>query len=206
MKQKEKCTLVDNKVSLQDDSNRKTTRRPSKIERRYSDSCQTDLFEETRDGIASANNDFPFDIPDFLRGDRRIAKPKSLNHHSELSTAERIIPSGEIPSGGLLVKLAGVSFGRAQENIRMFGCKRIGTYALVREPGNKSDPNAIQVTIGEFFMGYIPRSLAAVLAPQMDAGKRFIAFFVRQNAHPDGGYIGLTVKIVQLPCDEPKKA
>ena len=53
------------------------------------------------------------------------------------------------------IKLAGVIFGGAQDNIKMFGCPGILTYALIREPDNPHDPNAIRVTlIDKWFMGY----------------------------------------------------
>ena len=40
------------------------------------------------------------------------------------------------------IKLAGVSFGDAQENIKKFCCQDIGSYVLIREPDNPHDPNA----------------------------------------------------------------
>jgi hypothetical protein len=96
------------------------------------------------------------------------------------------------------VKLKGVIYG-AQENIKQWGCRDIGSYALVREPDNKSDPNAIKVALfGKYFMGYVPRELACWLAPQIDSGKHFLALFVRRNEHPYKDIVGLTVDIVEL--------
>ena len=58
------------------------------------------------------------------------------------------------------VKLSGVSFGNAQSNIKTFGSPDIRWFALVREPDNQHDPNAIRVALfGEFFMGYIPKDI-----------------------------------------------
>ena len=71
----------------------------------------------------------------------------------------------------ITTKLAGVSYGDAQENVRTFGCRDIGSYALVREPDNKHDPNAIRVEVGGKFMGYVPKETAQDLAPMMDAAK-----------------------------------
>ena len=86
----------------------------------------------------------------------------------------------------IIVKLAGVTFGDAQENIKRFGCKDIGSYALVREPDNEHDPNAIKVALaGYFFLGYVPAGIAKDLAPRMDRGERFLAFFVKLNQSPD---------------------
>lgn len=50
--------------------------------------------------------------------------------------------------------------------------------ALVREPGNSHDPNAISVWVmpddeieaADYHVGYIPKERAAVLAPKMDSG------------------------------------
>jgi hypothetical protein len=97
------------------------------------------------------------------------------------------------------VKLAGVSFGNAQANIKTFGCPDIRWFALFREPGNQHDPNAIRVALfGEFFMGYVPKEIARELAPLMDAGKEFDAEFVCVNRHPRHDIVGLTVKIVEM--------
>lgn len=41
---------------------------------------------------------------------------------------------------------------------------------LRREPNNKYDPNAVMVYIFEQHLGYIPRGLAAEIAPLMDKG------------------------------------
>ena len=97
-----------------------------------------------------------------------------------------------------IVKLAGVSFRDAQPNIRQFGCAAIGTYALIREPGNPHDKNAIQVSLGGvWFMGYLPSWLAKVLAPMMDVGRTFMAEFVARNEAPGRELVGLTVRIVE---------
>jgi hypothetical protein len=47
-------------------------------------------------------------------------------------------------------------------------------------------------------MGYIPKDVAAQLAPLMDAERRFIAEFVGVNKHPYHDVVGFTVKIVEL--------
>lgn len=97
-------------------------------------------------------------------------------------------------------KLVGVTVQDAQENIKKFGCKDIGSFALVRELDNEHDPNAIRVALaGVIYMGYVPRQIAKELAPQMDAGKNFIALFVTRNEHPHHDTIGLTVRVVEYP-------
>jgi hypothetical protein len=101
------------------------------------------------------------------------------------------------------IKLAGVTFRDAQNNIRTFGCKDIGSYALVREPDNPHDPNAIRVAlVGIVFLGYVPKDVARELAPLMDQGRNFMAFFVSRNEHPAYGTVGLTVRIEELPCQQ----
>lgn len=97
-------------------------------------------------------------------------------------------------------RLAGVTFKNAQQNIRTFGCKDIGSFALIREPDNRHDPNAIQVTLGgRLFLGYVPKEIAKELAPLMDRGERFMAFFVSRNEHPLHNTVGLTVRVEEYP-------
>lgn len=97
----------------------------------------------------------------------------------------------------ITTRLSGVIFGDAQKNIKRFGCKDIGTYELVRVPGNPHDPNAIRVEVGGYIMGYIPKQIAQTLAPMMDGGRRFIAELIRRNESPRFERVGLTVRIVE---------
>jgi hypothetical protein len=99
----------------------------------------------------------------------------------------------------IITKLAGVSFGDTQENIKTFGCPDTGTYALVREPDNPHDANAIAVSLcGIWHMGYLPKKLSKKLAPLMDAGGDFDAEFLCHNEHSEHNLFGLTVKIVEI--------
>ena len=96
------------------------------------------------------------------------------------------------------IKLAGVSYGDCQDNIRQFGCPDIGSYALIREPDNPYDPYAIRVSLFDiWFVGYVPKFIAKDLAPLMDEDRTFLAMFVRRNEHPTEELIGLTVRIVE---------
>ena len=98
-----------------------------------------------------------------------------------------------------IVRLAGVSYENAQTNIKTFGNVHIRWFALVREPDNPHDRNAIRVALfGEFFMGYIPKETAVHLSPLMDAGREFDAEFVCANKHPRHDTVGLTVKIIEV--------
>ena len=98
----------------------------------------------------------------------------------------------------LTTKLSGVSYGDCQDNIKQFGCPDTGYYALIREPDNPHDSNAIAVSLGNaWHMGYIPSWMAKDLAPLMDAGRVFNAEFVCRNEHPTEELVGLTVRIVE---------
>ena len=99
----------------------------------------------------------------------------------------------------ITTRLAGVTHGDAQANIKKYGGPGIGHYDLVREPNNPHDPNAIRVALfGQIFMGYIPAKTAAMLAPLMDQRRELVAEFVRINSAPGQEIIGMTVRIEEL--------
>lgn len=103
----------------------------------------------------------------------------------------------------ITTRLAGVTHGDAQANIKKYGGPGIGHYDLVREPDNPHDLNAIRVTyLGDIFMGYIPTTVAATLAPFMDGGREFVAEFVRINSAPGQATVGMTVRIVEFNPQE----
>ena len=97
-----------------------------------------------------------------------------------------------------ITKLSGVSFGDAQQNIKQFGCKDIGSYALIWEPENSYDSNAIRVALFDiWFVGYVPKYIAKELAPLMDEDRSSLAEFICRNEHPTEDLVGLTVRIVE---------
>lgn len=98
----------------------------------------------------------------------------------------------------LTTKLAGVQFDNAQNNIKKFCCKDIPNYALVREPDNPSDGNAVKVMLGDLYLGYLPAQIAAQVAPYMDNGTHLIAEPVRINESPYHDTIGMLVRIVEV--------
>ena len=100
----------------------------------------------------------------------------------------------------ITTRLAGVSYGEAQANIKMFGCEDIATFELVREPKNPHDAKAIVVRIGPYHLGYVPKHIAEKLAPKMDAGRKFRAEFITRNEHPLHDTVGLTIRIVEMPA------
>jgi HIRAN domain len=56
------------------------------------------------------------------------------------------------------------------------------TLALRRDPANEHDPNAIAVLDGAGEqLGWVPRELAAELAPQLDAGRPWSAIVLRET-------------------------
>ena len=98
-----------------------------------------------------------------------------------------------------IIKLAGVSHGACQENIKKYAGPGVGDFELVREPDNPYDPNAIKVALfGHFKFGYIPRHIARELAPLMDSGRHFAAEYQFRNGSPYHDLVGLTVKIKEV--------
>jgi len=74
-------------------------------------------------------------------------------------------------------RVTGVTFGQRQETLRFLSRRPPGNvrYFLVREAGNRFDPNAVAVfaeVAGQYprKIGYLPRNLAAVLAGLLDRG------------------------------------
>jgi hypothetical protein len=99
----------------------------------------------------------------------------------------------------LTIKLVGVSFGNAQDNIKNFGSSDFGPYSLIREPDNKFDSNAIKVSLfGLFDFGYLPKNTAEMMAPMIDTGLQFEAHFVRITQFPPHELRGIMVKIYEV--------
>jgi len=98
----------------------------------------------------------------------------------------------------IFTKLAGVTFGECQKNIKLFGNRDINSFSLKREPANPYDPNAVWVGIGTYHLGYLPTALAKMIAPLMDAGRRFEAEYVSLNRCSFSDKVGLTVKILEI--------
>jgi hypothetical protein len=72
--------------------------------------------------------------------------------------------------------------------------------ALRRDPTNPHDANAIAVHAGEEQVGWVPRELAAELAPELDGGKPWSAIVLReQRASPRDPRTGLTMLLAPAP-------
>jgi hypothetical protein len=74
---------------------------------------------------------------------------------------------------------------------------------LRRDPGNEHDPNAIQVLAEGEQIGWVPRELAAELAPELDAGRPWSAIALReQRVSPRDPRSGLTMLLAPDPVIE----
>jgi len=104
----------------------------------------------------------------------------------------------------LETKVAGVTYGNRQkaiEHLAQYDPAAISIH-LERERDNEHDRNAVAVYAavegkGAYHMGYLPRALAAFIAPLMDAGKAVNALFreVRGGYQPWHNY-GLLVEVI----------
>lgn len=75
--------------------------------------------------------------------------------------------------------------------------------ALRRDPGNEHDPNAIAVDAGPDHVGFVPRELAAELAPELDAGRPWSAIVLReQRGSPRDPRTGLTMLLAPAAAIE----
>ena len=96
-----------------------------------------------------------------------------------------------------ITKLAGVSFGNCQANIKKWGCDDIRYFSLQRESNNQHDPNAISVWFQNDQLGYLQASVAKELAPLLDAGLKPTAKFICRNHCGPNSLVGLTVEIIE---------
>jgi len=69
---------------------------------------------------------------------------------------------------------------------------------LRRDPANEHDPNAIMVLAGAEQVGWVPRELAAELAPALDAGEAWSAVVLRERRDsPRDPRTGLTMLLAR---------
>jgi len=95
-------------------------------------------------------------------------------------------------------KLAGVSFGDCQRNIKLLGNPGINEFDVNREPENPNDPNAVWIGFGKYKLGYLPKTIARELSPLVQTGRNLVALFVSVNRSPFHEQVGMTVKITEL--------
>ena len=85
----------------------------------------------------------------------------------------------ELAGRGL--RVAGVA-GAAQHHAEVLEQARLGeSLTLRRDPDNPHDPNAIAVHCPAGQLGWVPREVAAELAPQLDAGEPWSALLLRER-------------------------
>jgi hypothetical protein len=80
---------------------------------------------------------------------------------------------------------------------------------LRRDPGNEHDPNAIAVHApdGGQQLGWVPREIAAELAPELDAGRPYATVVLReQRRSPRDLRHGLTMLVAAAPGIELRRA
>jgi hypothetical protein len=74
---------------------------------------------------------------------------------------------------------------------------------LRRDRENEHDPNAIAVEVDGGQLGWVPRELAAELAPKLDAGEAWSAVVLReQRASPRDPRTGVTMLLAPAPAIE----
>lgn len=99
-------------------------------------------------------------------------------------------------------KLVGVTFGDCPKIIRECKDGGIRFCTLDREPNNPADPSAVSIRVNhQFHIGYLPRTLAAKIADQMDAGENFEAEIQSFNLIDENGPIGVTIEIFPSQLD-----
>lgn len=67
---------------------------------------------------------------------------------------------------------------------------------LTREPENSFDVNAVRVELAEylqdFHIGYLPRDIAAILAPQMDEGEIWLEACILTELEEGSGQLAIS--------------
>lgn len=108
----------------------------------------------------------------------RLSK-QGMNRSEAFSKAWGIVKAETVET-----KVAGVTAGRRQEaleRLSRYEANRINI-SLAREAANEYDNNAVAVIVtvtdkGSYTVGYLPRMIAATIAPLIDAGKVVRATF-----------------------------
>lgn len=89
-------------------------------------------------------------------------------------------------SARILVQVSPLAGFQYHEGKAVWGDMRVGdALALVREPGNTHDAQAVRVEWKGRMIGYVPRAENTVVARQLDQGNRLQARVVRLSRHRD---------------------
>ena len=141
---------------------------------------------------------------------------KRSAHSKVMTIANRLVKQGYNRANAMVkawvlvkmqsvsTKVAGVTYGKRQkalEHLRHYRPENI-RISLFRDRENANDVNAIAVIAtvwgkGSYTMGYLPKALAAFIAPLMDAEKNIISRFceVRGTGEPYMNY-GLGIEVI----------
>jgi hypothetical protein len=132
---------------------------------------------------------------------------------SELDQLPVLLTSRPLPAPTERVystKVAGVTGknhdGTDRQHLIAAACMKHGRrprlpLALIREPDNPHDPNAVAVAHGDIgILGHVPKELAAKLSPDIDAGCEVNAVMTSINGGDQPGHhYGLRIKITLGP-------
>src|SRR5215469_12620486 len=105
---------------------------------------------------------------------------KLFENAEEYASRERYAGLGDAVSFN--TKVAGVSFEGRQDVLA--GLREGDPLALVRQPDNMHDPNAIAVMRGTIHVGFLNKDMARKLAPKFDDG---VAYTAEVTAITGGG-------------------
>jgi hypothetical protein len=103
--------------------------------------------------------------------------------------------------------------GAGQHHAEALGAAAIepgDSLELKRDPENEHDPNAIQVLAAGEQLGWVPRELAAELAPRLDEGEVWVAVVLREHRRsprdPRDGLTMLLAATDAIELREPRAA
>src|SRR5580765_652242 len=114
----------------------------------------------------------------------------------------------------LTMEVAGIQYRVSVSTRRMIGnliATEIVECELEREPKNEHDANAIKVILKTkpydgFHIGYVPRQIASVRAPVLDAGVHVIAAVLDEwDAEEGTGRLSVTLKTPEQAKSTPVK-
>lgn len=74
----------------------------------------------------------------------------------------------------------------------------VHTVMFDREPDNEYDRNAIRVLLKEMHIGYLPREIAALLSPRIDAGTHVLVKGFLSDVQPELGQAKVVVQLRKL--------
>jgi hypothetical protein len=103
-----------------------------------------------------------------------------------LLAAVAVARADDAPAPKLVVQSSPLAGFRYHGGEELWDALRVGdALALVREPGNPHDPNAVSVWWRGRKLGYVPRSDNAAIAWGLDRGEPLRARIGRLERHPN---------------------